>query len=286
MSVCVDRSVCLSAFSIATLLICLSQCGAQDAADEPTDAALRQKWHATYKAIAGSIAMQHGNLTLKLVDEPLRFYTNPVRSNDQHGAIFLWTEEGRPAVIGSIWSAMNRQNQAIRFVTHEWHSLLSDVDVSATREGQPLWTSGEAGITWSQLDVAPVPAQSRPARLIQMRSIARRYAPTIQTQEESELRLVEQPLFRYAEGTAGAVDGAIFDFAMSNDPELLLLLEARDMDGKRAWHIAFARLGNKGMTVKEGDRIVWSCEQGSPGFSDGRYYLRWRAEEMPAVPGP
>ena len=175
---------------------------------------------------------------------------------------------------------MNRQNSAVRFVTHEWHSLLVDPNVNAVRDGQPLWTSGEAGVAWQPLDSAPAPAVTRPARLIQMRSIARRYSATIQTQDESELRLKEQPLFRYTESAAGVLDGAIFDFAMTTDPELLLLLEARETNGKQAWHVAFARFGNKGMTVKEGDRIVWSCEQGSPGVSDGKYYLRWRAEEM------
>ena len=119
-----------------------------------------------------------------------------------------------------------------------------------------------------------------------MRSIARRYSATIQIEGESDLRLMPQPLFRYAEGTASVIDGAIFDFAMTTDPELLLLLEARETSGKPAWHIAFARFGNKGMTVKEGDRTVWSCEQGSPGISDGKYYLRWRAGEMSALPTP
>ena len=68
--------------------------------------------------------MQHGQQRLTLLEKPLLFYTNPVRMNDQHGAIFLWTEAGRPAVIGSIWSAINRQNPSSRIVSHEWHSLL------------------------------------------------------------------------------------------------------------------------------------------------------------------
>jgi hypothetical protein len=267
---------------LLAVLILSSRSAAQDIIAQPTDASVREKWQATYKTIAESVVMQHGKQPLKLVEQPLRFYTNPVRSNDQHGAIFLWTEEGRPAVIGSIWSALNLQNPAVRFVTHEWHSLLSDPDVTATREGRPLWTSGEAGIAWEPLSGAPLPAASRSARLVQMRAIARRYSATIQTQGESELRLMEQPLFRYAEGTAGVIDGAIFDFAMTTDPELLLLVEARDSGGKRGWQIAFARFGNKAMAVKDGDRTVWSCEQGSPGFSDGKYYLRWRAEEMAA----
>ena len=77
----------------------------------------------------------------------------------------------------------------------------------------------------------------------------------------------------------------LFAFAMTTDPELLVLLEDREMAGKPAWHIAFARFGNKGMKVSDGERTVWSCEQGAPGRSDGKYYLRWRAEEMPASPG-
>src|SRR5206468_7664940 len=170
---------------------------AQEPAVDTADAAIREKWQSIYKTIAESITMQHGSVALKLRDQPLRFYTNPVRTNDQHGAIFLWTEEGRPAVVGSIWSAINRQNPAMRVVAHEWHSLLVDPNVNATRDGQPLWTSGEAGVAWQQLLSAPAPAASRPARLIQMRAIARGYSATIQTQDESELRLKEQPLFRY-----------------------------------------------------------------------------------------
>ncbi len=269
----------------ATALLAFTA-AAQEPAVDSADAAARKKWQASYKAIAESITMRHGQQPLKLIDQPLRFYTNPVRSNDQHGAIFLWTESGRPAVIASIWSAMNRQNPSVRFVTHEWHSLLTDSDVTAARDDQPLWTSGEKGVAWERLDSAAAPAASRAGRLVQMRSIARGYIVTIKTDGESDLRLLEQPLFRYPDGTAGALDGAIFDFAMTTDPELLLLLEARETNEKPAWHIAFARFGNKAMTVKEGERTVFSCEQGQPGFSDGKYYLRWRAEEMPASPDP
>src|SRR5439155_5338408 len=95
--------VFVKAVLLSALLVCSAP--AQEAAIDPADAAVRDKWQASYKAIADSITMQHGKLPLKLLDQPLRFYTNPVRTNDQHGAIFLWTEQGRPAVIGSIWSA-------------------------------------------------------------------------------------------------------------------------------------------------------------------------------------
>jgi hypothetical protein len=254
---------------------------AEEPADDSPD---RTKWKKAYSAIADSITMLQGEARLTLLDKPLRFYTNPVRTNDQHGSIFLWTEDGRPAVIGSIWSAINRQNPAARFVTHEWHSLSDDAKVTATRGEKTLWTSGEPGVVWDKLASAPQPAASRAARLVQMRSIARRYSVTIQVEGESDLRLMAQPLYRYPEQVSGVLDGAIFDFAMTQDPELLVLLEDRELAGKPTWHVAFARFGNKAMTVKEGEQTVWSCEQGRPGFSDGKYYLRWRAEEMPAEP--
>jgi hypothetical protein len=253
--------------------------------DEPPEVpSAHKRWISVYRGIAESVTMRRGDKVLTFVPQPLHFYTNPVRMNDQHGAIFLWTESGRPAVIGSIWSAMNRQNPEVRFVTHEWHSLSVDKNVSATRDDVELWTSGEPGVSWSRLENGPAPAASRPQRLVQMRSLARRYAGEIDVEGESDLRLMDQPLFRYAEQMEGALDGAIFVLAMATDPELLIWLEARQSEGHAAWHVAFARFGNKAMKVKEGDTTVWSCEAGAPGYSDGKYYLRWRAEEMPAAP--
>ena len=271
-------------FALPGLLVILfagAHLSAQEIAD---DAGIREKWQTSYQAIAESITMRRGETRLTMLDKPLLFYTNPVRTNDQHGAIFLWTEEERPAVIGSIWSATNRQNPATRFVTHEWHSLAVDDDVTATRGQTKLWTSGAPGIAWVALQDAPAPAGSRSARLLQMRSLARRFSVAIQVEEESDLRLMAQPLYRYPEQVSGVLDGAIFSFAMSTDPELLVLLEGREIDDRPTWQVAFARFGNKAMTVKDGDKIAWSCEAGAPGISDGTYYLRWRAEEMPAKP--
>src|SRR3954454_2712871 len=90
--------------------------GQEPAATDPSDSVGRERWQPTYRAIAESITMRRGETRLTLIDKPLLFYTNPVRTNDQHGAVFLWTEAQRPAVIGSIWSAINRQNPATRAV--------------------------------------------------------------------------------------------------------------------------------------------------------------------------
>src|SRR4029450_14091291 len=123
--------------------------------------ALRVKWQAVYAEIAASHELARGEPKLALEPTPLLFYTNPVRATDQHGSMFLWTDHGRPAVIGSIWSALNRTDTSLRNITHEWHSLVEEPDVQAVRGGQTEWTSGEPGIARQALGLSSEPASYR-----------------------------------------------------------------------------------------------------------------------------
>lgn len=279
------QSLCRSLCSLAFLLVpCDLTVLAQN--EDSADKALRAKWQAVYVEIAGSIEMRRGETKLALEPTPLLFYTNPVRATDQHGSMFLWTDQGCPAVIGSIWSAINRTDTSLRNITHEWHSLVEEPDVQAVRGGQTEWTSGQPGIAWQALDLTPAPASSRPLRLVQMREIARGLTATITAEEENELRLMTQPLYRYPEKTPGAIDGAIFVYSLATDPELILLIEATGPNEKSTYRVAFARFGNLAMAVKSGEQTLWTCNRGTPGRSDGKYYLHWRIEQRKADLGP
>jgi len=253
---------------------------AQDQDESAGDKALRERWLKTYQAIAASIEMRQGETALTLHDQPLLFYTNPVRTTDQHGTIFLWTDKGRPAIFGSIWSAVNQKQPELRNVTHEFHSLSEASDVQAVRAGARLWSADEPGISWLTLPDSPAPAATRPARLVQMRNLARRLSARINSNEPTDLRMMSQPLYRYSEKVPGAVDGALFAFSLATDPELIAWMEARE----QAWHVAFARFGALPMSVAEGERIIWSCEKATARQRTGRYYLMWGAEEMSINP--
>lgn len=285
------RSFCRSLFCLCSLLVWMP--GLALAEDETSaEKVLREKWQAVYAEIAQSIAMRRGPTQLALEATPLLFYTNPVRATDQHGTIFLWTQRGRPAVFGSVWSALNRTDPSLRNITHEWHSLVEEPDVQAVRGGQTDWTSGEPGIAWQLLDsvleMAPAPASSRAGRLVQMREIARGLTASITAEEANELRLMTRPLYRYPDKTHGAIDGAIFVYSLATDPELILLVEAAKSSplGTPVYRIAFARFGNLAMAVKGGERTVWSCDRGTPGRSHGKYYLHWRVEQRKADLSP
>lgn len=253
------------------------------AADKANEAALREKWQKVYREIAESLEMRHGETKLVLHNVPLLYYSNPVRATSQHGTIFLWTEQGRPAVLGSIWSAIDRQKPNLRNITHEFHSLVEDSEIHTFMAGKKRWTSGEAGIAWRTLEGVSAPGTTRTARLVQMREIARRLSASITAEEENELRLMPQPLYRYPENVVGAIDGGLFVFALATDPELVLLIEdSASSNEKSVWKVAFARFGNLAMAVKDGNQTLWTCDRGAPGRSAGKYYLYWRVEQRPA----
>jgi hypothetical protein len=77
--------------------------------------------------------------------------------------------------------------------------------------------------------------------------------------------LLTQPLYRY-EGLdpgkldRGVLDGAIFSFAVGTDPEVLLVLEARQLKDGARWEFAIARFHYVEMKAKYKDREVFSAE--------------------------
>ncbi len=242
-----------------------------------------------YAQEAASIQMRIAGTSEHVLDlhqEPLLTYNNPVRRNQQHGALFLWTDHGRPALIGSILSGVVVVDSGVRNITHEWHSLSTELAV-ARRGEKELWTADEPGIAWQSLTGHAPPHASRPLRLTQMRQIVRTLTATIAS-EEGDLRLLTQPLYRYPEDAPGVLDGAVFAFVMGTDPELFVLLEARSVAAtlrvaSPEWSVAFARFTHIPVTVKAGDAVLWDCDKATPYKRTGKYYLMWKADRRPAT---
>jgi hypothetical protein len=49
-------------------------------------------------------------------------------------------------------------------------------------------------------------------------------------------------------------------------------VEARQTDGKRQWHVAFARLSAAEVTVRTGERQIWKVEAASDKDPLASYY--------------
>lgn len=223
----------------------------------------------------------------KLVEKPIYVWTNPTRSDGQHGAVFVWTHRGRPVVIGSIFS---HPETGRRMVCNEFHSLASDGLWPERGPDEQRWDP-KGGVTFQ-----PLPGDSRPdaspaRRLIQMRSLARDFtAHSIDYQDERwELRLLGQPLYRYEKPEGSVIDGALFAFVTSagTDPEVVVALECRQSGDALAWHYRAIRFSDSNLFVQHKGKEVWTSvrnEQNQLHFNPDHTYRLIRDKAIAELP--
>ncbi len=219
---------------------------------------------------------------LKLHEESLFHWGNPAR-NGEDGAVFVWTLDGRPEVIGSVFTY--RYRDTIRR-KHEYHSLAAG-PLTAEYQGQRVWAPTAPGVTFQPVPDAPEPDATPRLRMSQMKAIARDFSARMVDAEgqKSDLRLMTQPLIRYEPKSKEVTDGALFSFSLGTDPEAILLLEARVPSGRAAiggpvWQYAFARFHYVSLTAAYKNKDVWHVEPlqnitgldiGSPKYQDSAY---------------
>lgn len=184
----------------------------------------------------------NGEKPLKLETTPALSWTNPIRKTAA-GAVFLWTEEGRPQLIASCYPYPDG-------VEYEFTSLSTDVLV-LRRQGreQHRFTPG---VTWRELADIDPPHKQRALRLTQMRRITELIKVRGTGQNPFETRLLTQPIYRTPNDAKN--DLAIFAFVQGTDPEAVLLIEATDTTG---WRYAFGRMSTIALTAEYDGEKVW-----------------------------
>jgi hypothetical protein len=192
---------------------------------------------------------------LKLQPEPVLRWSNPI-VGEIYGDVFVWTANGRAEVVGSLhkWYSPNHHS-AIEFVS------LSAERVAVDRAGQAIWFPSHPGISMKPISGAPAPASAPAQRLRQMRELAKDFTGHEKLYEETEreMRLLSQPIYRYADNREPIIDGGLFAFVQGTDPETLLLIEARRMEGKPRWEYGLARLNHVAMRVSHRGQPVWDA---------------------------
>jgi hypothetical protein len=211
---------------------------------------------------------------LKLVEEPVLRWTNPV-SNVPDGGLFLWVgPDGRPEFAAQVFIAAGSKDLWL----HEFQSL-STGKFSAEREGKAVWHPESRGIEIKNIEDAPTPAESAVQRLTQMRTMAQNFqaADDFEGKSRWELRLMSKALQRYGKPNSEILDGALFVFAHGTDPEVFLILEARLADGKYRWQYALAPMTAYAVKVSSGGREVWDAPHRKGPFQpkDPFYILKY-----------
>jgi hypothetical protein len=189
-------------------------------------------------------------------EKSLLQWSNPVVGSI-HGSVFVWTENGRPKVVASIYKWYGPKNFHLGV---EFHSLTAE-PVRAEYLGRPVWEPAKPGLTFAPVPDAPAPAETPAARLRQMRMLAQQFTSVEKDREgvRRELRLLTRPIYRENSTDPSVLDGALFTFVEGTDTEVFLLIETRRRtDGTLGWDYGLARMNSVEFHVSHGGREVWT----------------------------
>ena len=191
---------------------------------------------------------------LKLNAEPVLRWSNP-QAGEIYGAVFVWTSDGRPQVVGSIYKWYSPH----KHYSTEFQSF-AETSITGLHEGREMWTPARAGVAYKTVPEAPLPAETAGGRLRQMREIATGFVATKTDRDGNQLklRLLTQPIYRYQSAPAAVVDGGLFTFVEGTDPEVFLLLEARRQSDAIRWEYALTRMNSTKFEVSYQEKPAWS----------------------------
>jgi hypothetical protein len=195
---------------------------------------------------------------LELRREPVLRWSNP-EQGEVHGNVFLWTRDGRPLVVGALFKWFSPHTH----IAHEFHSL-AEGPLRATFHAAPVWKTSEAGLQFVDVPGAPAPAASEAQRFLQLKQLAKDFvgSKNVPRSRETPVRLLPQPIYRYAAPKHGVISGGLFAFVEGTDPDIFLLIEARGKNAARArWQFAAARMVSYAeVRLRHRDQEVWSAE--------------------------
>jgi hypothetical protein len=233
-------------------------------ADKPDDSLAKQMLPVYVKEISEyTMAVASApKKALALTKEPIFEWSNPVRQGLQQGVVYLWLrEDGRPAALGCIFSEPEGRLMG-RKVIHELHALDIEKLLVSRPDALNEWKP-QAGLERKDLPDSPAPARTAGARLVQMRRLAQELTGHEVDREGKkwDLRLLPAPLYRYPTSKSGVVDGALFTLVSNagTDPEVLVLIEAKETDGKLRWQYAFGRFSDRSLYVQRKGKEIWTC---------------------------
>ena len=221
---------------------------------DPTDGLAKAMLPTYTREAAGyTIAVESApDKPLVMTKEPVFEWSNTTRSGVQQGVVFLWLRDGRPGALGGVFSEPEGRHCGRKLI-HEFYALDAEKLVVTRPKGALNEWVPQAGLTRKELADAPAPAATAGARVLQMKRLAQEFTghEIDGADKRGELQVLPAPLYRYPEAKSGATDGALFTLISTagTDPEVLLLIEAREVGGKPRWEYACGRFSDQSLYV-------------------------------------
>ncbi len=299
-SIATGRSIWTMAIGllISTLSLNCSTSFAQEAAVvdasadkekvESKEKAERQAWTKYYTHHLKNykfIEKEDEKKTLKATPKAMLRWDNPVRVGRTHGELFVWTQKGRGVLVGNIFS-YDIGDGLQRNVSHEFHSF-HDQPIACKYSNASDFESTDkfeldAGVEYHEIMGAAPPAKKRALRLAQMRLLAKQFKAESKNKDVTQpLRMLTKPLFRFDTKDVDD-DGAIFAYVTGTDPELLIAIITRKVDGAPKWLFGAGRFSDLPLSLKHKNKVVW--EFGDRRSYAGGYYAQHGITQQPQMP--
>jgi hypothetical protein len=207
---------------------------------------------------------------IEITRAPLHRWNDPTREFSD-AALWAWKASGRP--VAAITIELYPDRWGFEFVS------LTTTPVEAD-DGQLHWATKKAGVEFREIPRTSAPGASEAERLRQMRDLAKRFSAREfwdVTGRDYVLRLLPQPIDRYADPASGLVDGAMFIYANGTNPEVILLLEARRQgDNPPTWFYAAAPVTTAAPTLKLDHNDIWTSANKFGYLADEPYFFAKR----------
>jgi hypothetical protein len=208
----------------------------------------------------------------RLMAEPVIRFTNSVGTVTD-GTLFFWVDVNDSPVAAV---------QVYRTSNAGWHqafSSLSTVPLSLDK----IWNPEGSGVEWKPVPGAPAPAGTPEQRLRQMREFLAGFKAEMNLELKTwhNLRPLSKPLLRYGKASGAPVDGAVFSFVLTTDPEVFLLLEARRGKDGLEWHYAFAPQANAPIRCTWKGKDAWNFDFDYTSNHSRATYYDWGFSHAP-----
>jgi hypothetical protein len=233
------------------------------------------------RVFADGVVVQPTSLTdqrkLERLAEPIYRFDDPARRFSD-GSVWAWGRSGRPAALLTLAKERATAGGGYQWLA-ELTSLASE-PVSAVVPEIGHWRPSATGVVMRNFPKAPSPGEDALTRLRQMRELVRQikayefFAPDNEsTPRRYELRILPQPVHRYADAKSGLIDGGLFMISYGLNPELALLVEARSENSlPPKWSYGVARISIAQVHVDFDGKEIWSHPGG---YSQGPQDIYW-----------
>ena len=181
------------------------------------------------------------------VKEPALRYQNPLYEEQSDGVLLIWAADSIPVAFASY---------SIRFDKDVFREFATscDLPMRCTMDGNLVWAPKPQFTRRKFGADMPVPENTR-LRLRTMKRLAEKF-------ESGNKRVLPTPVYRYENTGEGVIDGAVFALSDTNDPEMLVLVEAiRGKDDKPStWQYTLTRMNSQPQQVHLDGQLVWDLK--------------------------